>query len=1012
MKTTPHRSRFASPGRAPRRSLLCCALAAGMLLSAPAALAQSTSATLRGQVMVDSTRAAEATVTATNTATGLTRSVQSANGSYSLAGLPPGRYRIDVTADGRSHSQDVVLAVGQTATLDLGVGGVAETAAAGDATSIDAVVVTGQSMVEMRTSEIATYVTQRQIEALPQGSRNFLAFADTVPGMQFVTSPNGSESQLRSGAQGSNNINVFIDGVGQKNYVTPGGITGQDDSRGNPFPQSAIGEYKVITSNYKAEYDQISSAAVTAVTRSGSNDFEGSFFWDRTSDGWRSKTPAEEEGGYKNEEVTEQYGATFGGPIVRDMLHFFLAYEAKDYVVPRDVRPPDQFGPGLLPPDLAAVYGGYSVPFNQDLYFGKFSLQLGEAHLVELSLRYREEDSISPGDSVSGPDFSTNFTNDETRVDLRYQFSSTDWLNDAHLTFEDAAYNPVPVTAGPGLRYTIINPENPNDTRFAVLNIGGGPTFQDKGQRGIGFQNDLTFFGWAGHTVKMGVKYKQVDLNAFQRNPPYPQYFYDVNEGLAQPYRITFTAPLEGRDPYVESDNRQFGIYIQDDWEVNDRLTLNLGLRWDYEDNPSYTDYRLAADVVDVLRASPNFQNAEYDIERYIATGGNRDNFKDAWQPRIGFSYDLAGDQRHVLFGGAGRSYDRNIFDYMAREYYGGAFTGYELRFDTPLHPCDPAEVANCVAFDPALLTPEGIEAYIAANPRGGGEVYAFNNDLKTPYSDQFSIGIRNTWEALGHQWNSSATIAHIRSRDGIYFRLGNRFEDGSFRRFPGVPDAISGGDGPWGQGFPGYSNLILGDNGIEYNLNSLLLSLNKPYTADSGWALNLAYTYSDAEESRPNASNGETFYFDGPVLGGRNYLSTGVPKHRLVLSGLADLGWGTTFSGKLTLASHTPRDATNCIARIAPGDPYCYYDPYVPEGSIGFKQFDMALEKRWDTGSALGFKVRADVLNVFNWRNWNQFDGFRGNYEQGVNEDFAYRSGNEILLPTRTFKLSFGLDW
>src|SRR3546814_20554122 len=93
--------------------------------------------------------------------------------------------------------------------------------------------------------------------------------------MQFITSPNGSESQLRSGAQGSRNINVFIDGVGQTNYVTPGGMTGQDDSRGNPFPKAAIGEYKVITSNYKAEYDQISSAAVGAVTKSGTNELRG-----------------------------------------------------------------------------------------------------------------------------------------------------------------------------------------------------------------------------------------------------------------------------------------------------------------------------------------------------------------------------------------------------------------------------------------------------------------------------------------------------------------------------------------------------------------------------------------------------------------------------------------------------------------------------------------------------------------------------------------------------------------
>src|SRR3546814_19053992 len=135
--------------------------------------------------------------------------------------------------------------------------------------------------------------------------------------MLFSTSNNG-ESQLRSGAQGANNINVYSDGVGQKNYVTAGGLTGQDDSRGNPFPQLAIGEYKVITSNYKAKYDQISSAAVTAVTKSGTNDFSGSFFWDRTSAGWRDPTPAEQDAGEQPAAITAQYGISASGPLHHD----------------------------------------------------------------------------------------------------------------------------------------------------------------------------------------------------------------------------------------------------------------------------------------------------------------------------------------------------------------------------------------------------------------------------------------------------------------------------------------------------------------------------------------------------------------------------------------------------------------------------------------------------------------------------------------------------------------------
>jgi outer membrane receptor protein involved in Fe transport len=1001
MKST-HRST-----RRHNRTLLACALASCMLLAAPQVLAQSTSATIRGQVSADSTPAGGATVTATNLATGLTRSAtSSAGGGYNLAGLPPGAYRIDVTANGQTQSREVTLAVGQTVTLNLGLGGVAETGPAGEATDLDTVVVTAPMMVETKTSEIATYVSQKQIESLPQNSRNFLAFADTVPGMQFITSANGSESQLRSGAQGATNINVFIDGVGQKNYVTAGGITGQDDSRGNPFPQSAIGEYKVITSNYKAEYDQISSAAVTAVTKSGTNDFEGSFFWDRTSDSWREPSVIEEKRGFKTEEVTEQYGATFGGPIIRDMLHFFLSYEAKDYIVPRDVAPPTVFDPSVLPSELSSFYGAYSVPFNEKLYFGKLSFQAGDANLFELTLRYRDEDSISPGNSISAPNFSTNFTNDETRADLRYQFSSTNWLNDAHVTFEDAAYNPEPVTAGPGYRYTIVDPNNPADLRLGVLNVGGGPTFQDKGQKGWAFQDDLTFFGWASHTLKMGMKYKSIELNAFQQNPPYPQYYFDVNESLEQPYQVDFTAPLADRAPFVESKNKQFGIYIQDDWDVTDKLTLNLGLRWDYEDNPSYVDYRVPDNLAAALRGWTNIQNTDYNVNDYISTGSNRDNFKGAWQPRLGFSYDLFGNQEHVIFGGAGRAYDRNIFDLTAREYYGGAFTSYSLLFDTPLHECDPAANTSCIPFDPSLMTPAGIAAYVAANPRSGGEVNLLSNDLKTPYSDQFSLGMRNLVQMWGHDWNTSVTLSHIRSRDGIYFRLGNRWPGGNFHE---NPDATWGGQ-PWGQAIPGYGSLILGDNGIEYNLNSLLVSIAKPYTADSGWGFNLAYTYSDAEENRPNASNGETYYFDGPRVNDRFYMSTGVPKHRLVLSGIYDLGWDTTFSGKLTVASPTPRDATNCNDAIS--DSFCFYDPYESEGTIGFKQMDLALEKRWNTGTDLGFKIRADVLNVFNWRNWNQFEGWRGAAGEPRNPKFSKRSGDEILLPTRTFKLSFGLDW
>src|SRR5207302_10704372 len=130
------------------------------------------------------------------------------------------------------------------------------------------------------------------IDTVPQITRNFLEFADTVAGVVFSVDQNHHTS-IRGGAQNDDSVNVYIDGVGQKGYVRSG-LSGQSDAtQGNPFPQLAIGEYKVITSNYKAEYDQISSVAVTAETRSGTNRFEGEVLGLYSRDHFRAESPGE-----------------------------------------------------------------------------------------------------------------------------------------------------------------------------------------------------------------------------------------------------------------------------------------------------------------------------------------------------------------------------------------------------------------------------------------------------------------------------------------------------------------------------------------------------------------------------------------------------------------------------------------------------------------------------------------------------------------------------------------------
>ena len=979
------------------RSLLSCALATCLMLGAAPAMAQSTAATLRGQAT------AGATVSVTNVETGLSRSATvNANGGYAIPGLPPGTYRVEGGAGG---ARTITLAVGQVVTIDLGQAATAP--ATGDVTTLERVVASAEFVPETKTSEVATYVSAKQIEALPQNSRNFLAFADIVPGVVFNTGSEGSTS-LRSGAQLSNGINVFVDGVGQKDYILKGGITGQDSSRGNPFPQLGIAEYKVITSNYKAEYDQLSSAAITAVTQSGTNEFKGSAFFDTVPGGWVSKTIREADGrDNKPDTKDRQYGMAFGGPIIKDRMHFFFTYEAKDRDDARQIDP----GRNLEIENLPAQFqdearSTTNAPFREDLFFGKLDWTPADNHLVELSFKRRKEDELT---NIGGQNLASSGTlkfGEETRIDLRHQYSAENWLNDAHLTFEDTSF--APRTASTENGYLLFIPRageeaNNNPGMDQIIRRGGGGDYQDKGQKGWSLQDDFTFYGWDGHTVKAGMKYKAIDISAFEQSPYSPQFRYDGLRSLTVPYFVQFSASGNGYPTRVESSSKQFGIFIQDDWQVNDKLTINMGMRWDYERTPSYEDHVTPPSLVAALQAWPNINNSnvDYDYHNYISTGNNRKAFKDGWQPRVGFSYDLFADQRHVFFGGAGRSYNRNQFDYLSYEQYRLAFQRYELNFNTPGHTCTISP--TCFNWSPSYENPANLAALVAGTSNGA-EVFLINNGLKTPYSDQFSIGMRNSFPMLGQDWNSSVTLMHIRSHDGILFTMGNRYPNGKFRNNP----ALDWGGQPWGESLPGWGRFFLGDNAVQTRLNSLLLSLEKPYTRETGWGVTFAYTYSDAKENR---SNSDQFSFDYPNLDHVAFTDAlGVAKHRLVATGIVDF-WGMTASGKLTLASPKSVEAINCYAVTVAGN--CYFDPFRPDGNLAYKQFDLALLKEWDFGGPVKFRVRGDFINVFNWRNYGagEYSNWRG-WNGGADSNFGVRTGDGIERPTRTIKLSFGLSW
>lgn len=990
--------------------------------------AQSAYATLHGKA------APNTQVTAFNPATGSTRHAQSSgDGSYTLTGLQPGTYQVDA---GAGTQKTVTLTVASNSTLNF-TAPAAAPASAANAVTLKGVTVTASTLADVATPEVGETISQHQIDTIPQISRNFLEFADTVPGMVFTVGSDGNTS-LRGGAQNNASVNVYVDGVGQKNYLF-GGPSGQFATQGNPFPQLGIGEYKVITSNYKAEYGQISSAAVTAQTKSGTNEFHGEVFDRYTSDKYRARTPAENASNKKTSSQEKEFGFALGGPIIQDKAHFFFTYEGKRFNTPVTVDPSADATPAIsgLPADVATQFGPANLNFSENLYFGKIDFEPTDRDRFELSGQVRKETQIGGVGNQDAASHGFSVINDDKRFDLRWQHSGEAYFNELLFTYENASYAPTALSFGNGSIYTYA----PSDTQTATL-INTGPASplatQNKGQKGPAIQDDLTFndLEWHGtHVVKMGIKEKFITLNAADASDINPQFTYNVTPSgtEAQPYEAFFTKPVSGLGltPSLKTNDRQFGTYIQDDWSINDHLILNLGVRWDYEKTPSYLDFATPPNVVAALNSQdPNAPAGQtyaqslamggIDVNDYISNGHNRSAYKGEWQPRLGFSYDLNADQTHVIHGGAGRSYDRDLYNNLQLETTKAALPQFTYYFENPATGQCYQNRTPCVPFNPAYLNGLSNVQTLASASNSGTEVDALNNHLKAPYSDQFSIGMANR---LG-DWQTDATVTRVISRDGFAFTLGNRYPNGNF--YNDVRACAPGAGAGVGQAFgcpvPGFGNLIVGDNGIGTRTTQVLLSANKPYTKESHWGVTLAYTYTHAKQNR---DVNEHYAFDYATIQDYPYiLSNAAAKQRFVATGVIDGPWGITMSAKLTLATPTPYNGFLCY----PGGPDQQHFPNgsaceaygaVPSGNgrflvggkiFGYRDVDFQATKHFDI-HGLDIYGRFDLLNVFNFKNVTDL---RTNFDAGPggNNSITYNPTGNITFVPRTIKFEVGMKF
>jgi len=790
--------------------------------------------------------------------------------------------------------------------------------------------------VEMRTSEVATNITPAQIEALPSPSRNFLDLAALAPGVTTSEDRlNGTDKTFAGGASPAENVNLFLDGASYKNDVIAGGIAGQNSSRGNPFPRNAVQEYRVLTNNFKAEYQKASSAIITAATKSGTNTWQGSAFTEFQQEGFVAldtfarATAAGDPTFQKPNYSRYLTGLSIGGPIVRDKVFVFGSYEGN--YQNRDGVTRFTGNPATWPADVTALNGESHVsPFRSSLFYGKLTYNMSQNQLLEINGNWRHEtDKRGFGGQFAGPDlaFETgqNVRNNIVNGGAKYTYFGGDWVNEAFVNYQWYQWNPEP------FNFDLVG------RQFnGIGRIGGYDSRQDIVQRRLSLRDDITLtgFSWYGqHVVKAGANYDFLKYDLDKQLNENPLFFFDNRNNFATPFQANFGFG----DGDIKGSNGQLGLYAQDDWSPTRRLTLNLGLRWDYESGAFNKDYVTPQAVVDSLTAYRSQLFVDIDPARYFTDGSQRKAFTGAIQPRVGASFALDEAGSTVLFSGFGIFYDRIPYNNFIDETYRRQHPQYTFNF---------AATANgdTLAWDPSLMSRQGLENVIASGNAPPQEVFLLPNDMKPPKSYQWNVGVRHDFGL----WNGSIAYTGNRGRNGFTFEWANLSLD------PVTHNCCVTNN------LPAYQNVLVGNNSVRTWYDAMQVQLDRPYRklGNFGWGAGINYTLSRAERE-----GNDLFSFPQVALQPRHPTPTDQP-HRVVANWVLDIPYvfGIQFSGLATLGTGQVFDSVsnaggrNVVLGQVRGKMY--------------KRLDLRFRKDFPNFGGATLGVTADVFNVFNVQN------------------------------------------
>jgi TonB dependent receptor/Carboxypeptidase regulatory-like domain len=873
-----------------------------LVLLAPAAMAQETRGSIEG-VVRDTSGAVLPGVTIEATSTALVApasTVTDANGVYRFPSLPPGRYQVTATLSGfQGHKvENIQLQLGQVLKIDVAmqVGGLAEN-----------VQVTAESPIIDVKQNAATLSLQSEIiERIPKG-RNFTTVLTSAPG----TNQEAKAGLSIDGATGAEN-RYIIDGMDTTNLRT--GVSAK------PALVDFLTEVQVKSSGYNAEYRATTGGVISAVTKSGGNSFHGGAGIYYANDDWAGSVRPSLRLNPANQTLSEYITTPrdqaynfdpvldLGGPIVQNRAWFYVGYGPQYGRAERTVR----FNSNNETRTFQNDSDDHSLTYT-------LTSQLSESMRLKFSgsnqrgfggstLPGIEPDGSSNSNPTQFPNpLHTNSTNDSYGGELAWVVSPRFFVNTNvgyfnYNTFQitDTQFSTElrrvfgasnTCTGAPGssgcpfpeipasLRQLNGYSDNPVSTRNA----------RDKFGR-FGVNVDSTYYAsFKGqHTLKAGLQWERLSNDVLTgAQAPTVTLNWNANRSTlddppqqirgAYGHYVVSRSYTEGK---IHSNN--IGFFLQDAWTVNNRLTLNLGLRSDAETIPSYR---------------PENPSLEFGLAEKIA-------------PRVGFAYDLRGDARWKAYGSWGMFYDISKLEMPRGAWGADRWIDYAWTLDTydwPSINCDGTPGSGC----PGTFIEQADRRHVSNDPNDN----LIDPNLKPIRTQEFTLG-------LDHELNNSMSL-------GV--RYAHKWLD---RTIEDVGIQVAGVGEVFMIANPGYgiAEYTLGPtcpecpaqpkaervyDGLEFRLRKRL---------SNRWSVNTSYTYSrlvgnysglsSSDENGRNAPSVLRF-FDGlymsfdaqgnPIDG---QLQTDRP-HYFKFQGTYDLPWGTMVGVNFSAASGTFQQST-----------------------------------------------------------------------------------------------------